>query len=62
MNLSTAIDCVVHDQCDGYVKHQAKLRLIELYEENSLSTARLAELLGVSLFNLDDAIEEVKTA
>ena len=61
MNLSTAIDCVVHGQVDGYVKHQAKLRLIELYEENSLSTARLAELLDVSLFDLDDEIERIKT-
>jgi len=62
MNLSTAIDCVVHDQCDGYVKHQAKLRLIELHEGGKVSTARLAELLDVSLFDLENEIGRIKTA
>ena len=60
MNLTTAIDCVVHDQCDGFVKHQARLRLIELHEEGKVSRARLAELLDVSLFDLDDEIEEIR--
>jgi len=60
MNLTTAIDCVVHDQVDGYVKHQAKLKLIDRYEDGMLSTARLAELLDVSLFDIDDEIQEIK--
>jgi len=60
MNLSTAIDCVVHDQVDGYVKHQAKLKLIDEYEDGMLSTTRLAELLDVSLFDLDDEVEKIK--
>lgn len=60
MNLKSAIDSVVHDQVDGYTKHNAKLRLIEEYENGGISKTRLADLLETSLFGLEDKIEEIK--